>query len=385
MPEQPQSSTDLQALQQELLTARLEIIRLQAEAAQAQVNYKTLFDNAGDSIFIIDLASYTIQDLNAHAARRLGYHRDELIGQSLDDIEVTIDDNQMQLAWVSKISSTHIYECFYRHKDGHLIPVEVSSRIVKVNGRDFILNFVRNIEARKQMEAEREQLIADLDSFAETVAHDIKSPLSTVYSYTVLLEDMADELAPTDLKEHLHFMRVSSHRAIQIVNELLLLASVRNQDQVERSILDMATILDEVQERLAESIASSGAIIHLPDAWPAAWGYGPWIAEIWVNYISNAIKYGGTPPIIELGSTIESKHNIRFWVRDNGAGIEPDDLPRLFRQFSRLDVERVQGHGLGLSIVKRIAEKLEGSVGVESMIGEGSTFSFTLPNGALYT
>lgn len=108
--------------------------------------------------------------------------------------------------------------------------------------------------------------------------------------------------------------------------------------------------------------------------------------EVWLNYLSNAVKYGGrpnlTPPIaprIEAGSTLQGDSQVRFWVRDNGPGILPEDHSRLFVPFSRLGQDGATGHGLGLSIVQRIVERLGGQVGVESTVGQGSTFYFTLP------
>jgi signal transduction histidine kinase len=120
-------------------------------------------------------------------------------------------------------------------------------------------------------------------------------------------------------------------------------------------------------------------------------GYAPWVEEVWVNYLSNAIKYGGKPPQVELSATLfstscasggEMRENmVYFWVRDNGDGLTPDDQARLFTPFTRLDQIRARGHGLGLSIVRRIVEKLGGQVGVQSTgePGQGSTFFFTLP------
>ena len=102
--------------------------------------------------------------------------------------------------------------------------------------------------------------------------------------------------------------------------------------------------------------------------------------EVWVNYISNALKYGGTPPHVELGATVRRENGqVRFWVRDDGPGIEPDEIAKLFTPFQRLGEIPVQGYGLGLSIVRRIVERLDGQVGTESEIGRGSTFWFTLP------
>jgi two-component system sensor histidine kinase/response regulator len=110
-------------------------------------------------------------------------------------------------------------------------------------------------------------------------------------------------------------------------------------------------------------------------------GYAPWVEEVWVNYISNALKYGGTPsaaPRVELGAETQGDGMVRFWVRDHGPGIAPEAQLRLFTPFTRLDHVRAGGHGLGLSIVRRIVEKLGGQVSVASQVGEGSTFSFTL-------
>jgi signal transduction histidine kinase len=102
------------------------------------------------------------------------------------------------------------------------------------------------------------------------------------------------------------------------------------------------------------------------------------LEEVWANLISNAIKYGGTPPHIELGGDISCNGMIRFWVHDNGKGIPPAIQARLF-QVPRVFEERIKGKGLGLVIVRRMVEKLKGEVGVESTLGEGSTFFFTLP------
>ncbi len=112
-----------------------------------------------------------------------------------------------------------------------------------------------------------------------------------------------------------------------------------------------------------------------------ALGHAPWLEAVWVNYISNALKYGGTPPRLTLGASREGDGLVCFWVQDNGDGIQPDEQQKLFTPFTRLAQYKVQGNGLGLSIVSRVIEKLGGDVGVESTgrAGDGSRFYFTLP------
>jgi signal transduction histidine kinase len=99
---------------------------------------------------------------------------------------------------------------------------------------------------------------------------------------------------------------------------------------------------------------------------------------VWINYLTNALKHGGETERIELGGKRMDNGTAHFWVRDYGPGISPEAQRKLFQPFSRFDYT-TEGHGLGLSIVKRIVEKLGGEAGVESTPGEGSTFYFTLP------
>ena len=147
----------------------------------------------------------------------------------------------------------------------------------------------------------------------------------------------------------------------------------------------MARIVREARLRLDYLITEHHAEVHTPEVWLQALGYGPWIEEVWVNYLSNAIKYGGRPdedipPVIHLGCDAETGNGyIRYWVQDNGFGLTPVQMGQLFAPFERLHNVRAEGHGLGLSIVRRILEKLGGKVGVTSELGIGSRFYFELP------
>ena len=237
----------------------------------------------------------------------------------------------------------------------------------------------RLVEALRQYTAELKVRNEELDAFAHTVAHDLKSPLALVVGLAEVLEEERATMPGEDQRRYLHKMAQSGRKMSSIIDELLLLAGVRRME-VEMGPLDMASIAAEVQQRLAHEIEEHQAEIILPDTWPVALGYGPWVEEVWVNYLSNALKYGGRPPRVELGATAQADGMVRFWVRDSGPGISPDEQARLFSPFTRFDQVRTKGHGLGLSIVRRIVEKLGGQVGKESELGRGSVFSFTLPD-----
>jgi PAS domain S-box-containing protein len=236
------------------------------------------------------------------------------------------------------------------------------------------------VGALRQHTVELEARNEELDAFAHTVAHDLKSPLGVITGLAgVLAEDYAS-MSSQELRQYLDMIAQNGRKINRIIDELLLLALVRKLEEVETAPLDMAAIVAESQERVAHMVEESKAKIALPITWPVVLGYGPWVEEVWTNYLSNAIKYGGHPPRVELGATKQADGSVRFWVRDNGSGLTPEEQARLFTPFTRLDQVRAKGHGLGLSIVRRIVEKLDGQVGVESDAGQGSVFYFTLPH-----
>lgn len=496
-----ETQSHIAALEAEVARLQEEVKRLDSEAAK----YYHLYQYSSDSIFIIEVSTNCIIDANPDAARRLGYSLEGLIGLPLSQIEVQEESwsSQALNSWRSAVSGTHVYECRYRCKDGSLIPVEVSSRIITIDGRDLIQNTVRNISrrkrleerlriferaveqsantivitdtrgnieyvnpkfvhltgysreeaygqnprilksgqtdpavhrelwqslvegkewvgefinmkkngelyweqavicpirnskgeithylavkedisARKMAEAERERLIEELDAFSHTVAHDLKNPLAVLLGFTEMLLEELSQLSQEEIREMLLKLQQTEHKLNNIINELLLLARVRELAEVTIEPLDMPSIVMEALKRLQDLVESSGAQIAFQNegTWQIAVGHASWVEEVWANYISNAIKYGGTPPQITIGSTPEEDGSIRFWVQDNGPGIASEDIPDLFQRFSRLEMIQAEGHGLGLSIVQRIVSRLKGKVSVQSAPGEGSIFSFTLP------
>ena len=220
----------------------------------------------------------------------------------------------------------------------------------------------------------------ELDAYAHTVAHNLKNPLSLMASVAEFMHSDHTLMTAKELDQCLQLMMQDGHKAINIVDELLLLASVRT-EEVEPAPLDMPKIITDTHARLSDMISESRTQIIFPTEWPAALGYAPWIEEVWVNYVSNAIKYGGSPPCVKLGASVQPNRMVQFWVKDNGVGIAPRSQSELFTPFTRLNQLKVEGHGLGLSIVRRIVEKLGGEVGLESqgVPGQGSIFNFTLP------
>lgn len=240
----------------------------------------------------------------------------------------------------------------------------------------------KRVEERTQaLQALNQELLRrneDLEAFAHTVAHDLKGPLASLLGFSEALQDNLGHMSQETLFNYLNLIGRSARKLTNIVDELLLLSSFSKVEVLSRPVA-MGAVVSAALERLRDSIQQRKAELVIQESWPPAYGYGPWLEEVWVNYISNALKYGGTPPRIVLGATRQQDGMVRFWVKDNGYGLTEEEQRRLFVPFTRLANVRAQGYGLGLSITRRIVERLGGQVGVESEPGKGSTFFFTLP------
>jgi two-component system, sensor histidine kinase and response regulator len=244
---------------------------------------------------------------------------------------------------------------------------------------DYSREMHRQKEQLKQQALKLQARNEELDAFAYTVAHDLKNPIASIIGFTSLINKYYDRMTDEQAREHIGLIMEGAYKLKDIINSLLVLAGVNRLEKAELTPLNMSDIVEEAKKRLTLMLEETGARITAPSEWPHAAGYGPWVEEVWANYISNALKYGGRPPQIELGADTLVNGMVRFWVRDNGKGLTPEEQERVFTPFTRLNQVKIEGHGLGLSVVQRIVQKLGGEVGVESKIGKGSVFSFTLP------
>lgn len=345
----------------------------------------------GDAVIATD-AEGQVKFMNPVAEALTGWQQEEAVGKDLTQVFRTIETEAHSQAGQSlgdvKLRTLSA-DTFLLARDGTKIPIDDSGAPIKDdrgNVTGLVLVF-RDITERRRVEEEREQLIEELDAFAHTVAHDLKNPLGIIIGSAEVLEHDYSSLPESTLRKFLRAIALKGRKMNDIVDELLLLAGARRMD-IAPSALEMAPIVREALTRLSNMLRASQAEVIVPDTWPAVLGYAPWVEEVWVNYLSNAIKYGGrpnegVPPRIELGFDMPSTGSavgfIRFWVRDNGVGLSQDQRDKLFAPFERLGQMRIEGHGLGLSIVRRIVEKLGGQVGVDSTMGQGSLFYFTLP------
>lgn len=342
----------------------------------SQIDANRLYTLSIDMLGVANFEGY-FTHLNPAWQAALGYPLDELISHPYLHF-IHPDDRAATVAEAQKIAegaTTLLFKNRYLHKDGHYIWLSWNATPYV---KESIMYFsARDITQQVKIERQREQLIVELDAFAHTVAHDLKDPLSIITSYADLLQESPDDRE--FIEQCTLAIAKKSRKMHHIIDELLRFASLNRGDEVALAEINMSEIIYEAKQRLFLMLDKYNPKIIEPETWHSALGYAPWLEEVWTNYLSNAIKYSGTPTVIELGSDIQPDGMVRFWVKDNGEGLSLTEQKEVFGEFSRLNL-RVKGHGLGLSIVQRIVERLGGFVGVESQINHGSLFYFTLPS-----
>ncbi|MEJ5198996.1 MAG: GAF domain-containing protein, partial [Anaerolineae bacterium] len=374
------------------------------EMVQHERHYlEALINHNPGGIVVIDREG-RVKRWSPAAERIFGYSAAEVVGRNIDSLvccgspEMLREGTRLTATAFTAQRVMHVVTQRQR-KDGSLVDVEIYGMPGVVGSEEEMLLSYYDISelqaARQAAERANQELqerlteltraYADLqarneelDAFAHTVAYDLRSPLGSIIGYADLLRWDAPTMDGHEVARLALEMYRQGQLMRSILDELFLLSTLRK-EEIHLEPLDMQAAVDEALERLADQIARAAADLHMPSSWPTAVGYYPWIVEVWVNYVSNAITYGGKPPRVELGADTTADGMARFWVRDNGEGIGPEDREHIFEPFTHLSQVRASGYGLGLSVVHRIITRLGGQVGVESEPGQGSLFYFTLP------
>ncbi len=349
--------------------------RHEAERADREARLRLLVEQMPAVLWTTD-CELRFTSSTGSALKQLGLQPGEVVGKPLAEYFGTTDEQHPAIVAHRRAlageQARYVLEMDGVAFDSVVEPLrDAAGKIIGVIG------VAQDITELRQAENARMRLIDELDAFAHTVAHDLKNPLTAVTGFCEFLRWEGSKSVDEQTADCLRQIALNAARMQNIIDELLLLAGVRKAE-VKPGIVEMGPIVERAWERLQYLADEHQPQLILPAEWPAAVGYGPWLEEVWTNYLSNAMKYGGRPPRIEVGAEVLAEQ-VRFWVQDNGPGISKEDQAKLFLPFTRLHQARATGHGLGLSIVRRIMEKLGGEAWVESEPGKGSRFGFSLP------
>jgi PAS domain S-box-containing protein len=265
---------------------------------------------------------------------------------------------------------------------GHPVWDPVRNQLVGIYGA------VQDITERKKVEAEREALIreleaknAELERFAYTVSHDLKSPLITIRGFLSFVEQDAVAGNLERVRADLGRIRDAVDKMQRLLSELLELSRIGRVVNPPQTIA-FASLVQEALALVAGRLRQRGVEVAVADALPTVWGDRARLVEVLQNLVDNAAKFMGEQkrPRVEIGMREQAGEKV-FCVRDNGIGIDPRFQGRVFGLFEKLDPDS-EGSGVGLALIKRIVDQHHGRVWVESEgKGKGTTVCFTLPEG----
>jgi light-regulated signal transduction histidine kinase (bacteriophytochrome) len=273
-----------------------------------------------------------------------------------------------------------------RRKDGGTFPIEIMLSPLENAEGLLITAAIRNITERKKSEAHVAKTAEglkrsndQLEQFAYVASHDLQEPLRMVASYTQLLAKRYQGRLDSDADEFIAYAVDGCNRMKGLIRDLLNYSHAGTDSKVLREISG-ETALKEALKNLRVAIEESGAIVT-HDCLPAITTDDTQLVQVLQNLIGNAIKYrGAAVPLVHVSATKTSGKEWIFSVRDNGLGIAPQYLEKIFIIFQRLHGQQeFSGTGIGLAICKKIVERLGGRIWVESQPEKGSTFFFSLP------
>jgi PAS domain S-box-containing protein len=354
--------------------------RKQAEKAQREMEerHRAIVHTTMDGYWLMNLQGRLLE-VNDTYCRISGYSKQELLDMRTPDLEVA--ESTAEIA--SRIQTImekgkHKYEARYRNKDGSILDVEVCAQYLPIDGGR-IVAFLSDITRRKQDEKELQQKNAEIEQFIYTVSHDLRSPLVTVSTFLGYLEqDMAGNNQER-IGQDIAFIRGAAEKMKTLLDELLEMSRIGRLETPPVEV-SLRVVLAETLINLGGSIREQKVDIRLPAMDLILFGDRLRLCQIWQNLIENALKYSrdGSIPRIDLGLNQDKGETI-FYVKDNGIGIAPQYLKKIFGIFEKLDPSS-SGAGMGLAMVQRIVEKSGGRIWVESEgVGKGSCFFFTLP------
>lgn len=371
--------------------AEAQMEEVNAALSESEERFRHLFANSPDAVIMVDPhdpnGSWPIVDCNEAACRMNGYTREELRGEPVDILNVQRATPEERAEFLERLRREGLVsvETLHRHKDGHTFPVEISTSVISLNGRELVMGIDRDITVRRQLEKEAadraEDLVRsneELEQFAYVASHDLQEPLRIVAGYAQLLSKRYRGTLGEDADEFIEYMVDGVRRMQELIDALLQYSRVGRKGR-EMAPVDLDVAFDDAMANLQAAIEESRARVTRDDL-PDVVADRLQLAQLFQNLIGNALKFKGEePPAVHVGA---ERHNGEWIleVRDNGIGIEPQYVDRIFDIFERLHSrERYDGTGIGLSICKKIVERHGGRIWVESDAGRGSAFRFTIP------
>jgi PAS domain S-box-containing protein len=353
---------------------------------------REIFDSSVDNIALTDLSDGIIIDVNKEMVRSLGLAKNEIVGKRFDEVKVWESTEQLKLFTATLLKQREVrnFETTFRTVSGSTFPALISAVVLELGGRKCALSIARDIT---DLEAARQKALAASKAkseFLSSMSHEIRTPMNAILG-------MADVIGESDLnseqRRYLDTIISNGNALLELINSILDLARVESgRMNLEAVAFDVVELTEKVADTLAVRAHEKGielAVRFNDDLPPALVGDSLRLRQVLTNLIGNAIKFTERGEVV-----VDVAHNpdpdqsnpgcLLFSVRDSGIGMPREMLPNIFSAFTQADsstTRKYGGSGLGLTIVERLVALMGGRVWVESELGTGSTFHFTVELG----
>jgi PAS domain S-box-containing protein len=348
-----------------------------------------IVESSDDAIISKDLDG-SIRSWNRGAQRLFGYTAEEIMGKHISTLAASdrVDEIPVILDRIRRGERVDHYETKRKTKDGKILTVSLTVSPIRdatgaVIGASKVARDITERHRQEQALREANEALtrsnADLQMFAYSASHDLQEPLRMVSTYSeLLLREFGDKLG-ADGAEFIGYTLQGAWRMERLLNDLRDYALVSSSNQEPAEYVEADVVLQKALENLASAMKGTGASVTTTPL-PRVRLHEFQLEQLFQNLVGNAIRYrSSSPPDIRI-SAVPHDDGWLFSVEDNGIGIDPQYKEQVFDLFKRLhSVGQYPGTGMGLAICKRIVERAGGRIWVESELGLGSTFFFTLP------
>jgi len=376
-----------------------ELKRSQEALLHSEERFSKAFRYSPNYTTITELETGRFLAVNRAFEDQTGYKAEEVIGKTSVELGLWVDAERRRdmVARVQALGSVRGFPYLLRIKSGELRDCLLSAVGVEIGGVEGLIAMARDVTEQKRAEeavrqlneslegrvrartAELEEALKELNSFSYSVSHDLRAPLRGIAGYAkVLEEDYAGQL-DAEGRRLLGRIAYNAIRMGELIDDMLDFSRIARTD-LKRARVDMTALAREAFNDNSESGAGRRIDFRLA-ALPEALGDRGMLRQVWANLLGNAVKFtrGREPAVIEVGADI-IEGEVRFQVRDNGAGFDMEYAGKLFHAFQRLHRDdHIEGTGVGLAIVARIVQRHGGRVWAEAEPDRGATFHFTLP------